>query len=263
MLSYHNDPAIKAAHVAQAQAHYDADMLVTGTYGKATEGGFKGCSVGCFAYEIAPERLDRHAVVAEAAGWPLWLVYLSDQLFEGLPAGEREKFHVDLRKAVPVGVDLDPVQYHIAIARHERSIARLAGNNEPYARQCIDALKGAIEWCRAEIAGTSSKELRSAAESAAESAVSAAKSAALTELAELAGLAARSAESAAWSAVSAADSTWLAAESAAWSALSTTWSAAWAAAESARCAEYQAERDALFSVLRSMQRTAAQEGSKQ
>lgn len=208
MLSYYNDPAIKAAHVAQAQAHYDADMLVTGTYGKETEGGFKGCSVGCFAHEIAPERPDRHAVVAEAAGWPIWLVHLSDQLFEGLPAGEREKFHVDLRKAVPVGVDLDPVQYHIAIARHERSIARLAGNDAPYAQQCVDALKGVIEWCRAEIAGTSSKELRSEAAQAARAAK-------------------------------------LAAESAEWSA-----------AKSARCAEYQAERDALFSVLRSMQRTS-------
>lgn len=170
---------------------------------------------------------DGDVVVAEAAGWPLWLVHLSDLLSDGLPAGEREQFHADLRQAVPAGVDLDPIKYRIAIARHERGIAHLAGNTAPYAKQCVDALKEVIEWCQAEISGTSSEELRSAAWEAAVSAAMAA---------------ARAAE---W----AAKSVWSAAESA-------SWSAEWSAEESAVHAEYQAERDALLSALRNMQRTS-------
>ena len=208
-----------------------------------------------------------NGIVAEAAGWPLWLVHLSDLLSEGLPAGEREQFHADLRQAVPAGVDLDPVQYHIAIARHERSIARLAGNTAPYAQQCIAALKGAIDWCRAEISGTSIEELRSAARSAARSAEESATAAAWSAE-ELAAWSA--AISALWSARSAArsadEST---AISALWSARSAGWSARWAARSADRSAmaawsaewsavhaEYRAERDALLSALRNMQRTS-------
>src|SRR5690606_1931968 len=123
-LSYHNDPAVKAAHIAQAERHVAADMLIVGTYGRTDDhNAFRGCSVGCFAHEIDPHSGDFHAVVATAAGWPEWLVYLSDALFEGLPAGERETFHVDLRRHVPVGVDLEPVLHRIAIARMDRLIA--------------------------------------------------------------------------------------------------------------------------------------------
>ena len=189
---------------------------------------------------------DGDVVVAEAAGWPLWLVHLSDLLSDGLPAGEREQFHADLRQAVPAGVDLDPIKYRIAIARHERGIAHLAGNTAPYAKQCVDALKEVIEWCQAEISGTSSEELRSAAWEAAVSAAMAAARAAEWAAAEwearLAMAAARAAE---W----AAKSVWSAAESA-------SWSAEWSAEESAVHAEYQAERDALLSALRNMQRTS-------
>src|SRR5699024_7324123 len=94
-LSYHNDPKLKEAHIAQAQHHMEADMLLAGTYGEDEGDKFRGCSVGCFAHEIDPSRVDYHAIVAEAAGWPEWLVRLSDTLFEGLPADERNSFHVE------------------------------------------------------------------------------------------------------------------------------------------------------------------------
>jgi len=98
MLSYHNDPEVKAKHVAMAKRHLEADMLIKGTYGQGTGKKFKACSVGCFAHEIAPKEGGFHGIVSEDAGWPLWLVYLNDRIFEGLPDDEAMQFH--LRTAV-------------------------------------------------------------------------------------------------------------------------------------------------------------------
>jgi len=280
VLSYHNDPAVKAFHVAQAKHHYEADMLLAGTYGNDVEynGAFRGCSVGCMAHDIDPESHDYHAVVAAHAGWPEWLVHLNDRLFEGLPNGERERFHVDLREAVPVGVDLELVRHHLAIRRMDRLIALQEGNSAKYGdandevidqvlsalivvRRCHEAKLGGnvCDWSAALSAALSAR--LSAAESArSESAESAAWSARpeAAEAAAAESARSESAESAAWSVWSARS-----ARSAVWSARSAAWSAAWSAdsaarsaAESARpaarSAAYKQEATDLIDILRSL-----------
>ena len=228
VLSYHNDPAVKAWHVEQAKKHLAADMLRAGTFGETYGGQFRGCSVGCFAHDIDPDAGEYHAIVAGKAGWPEWLVRLNDTLFEGLPEGEREAFHVELRERVPVGVDLEPVRHKIAIARIDRLLdaqRKALAANEGDARDAIAGVIDAMTTVRrcheAEIGGNA----------CAWSAWSAARSAAAS------------------AAESAAESAWLAAELAAWSAESAARSAAWSAASAARSAAYQAERDALYAAL--------------
>jgi len=123
ILSYHNDPKVKDFHVALAKKHLAQDQLVANTYGQFEWQKFKGCSVGCMAQDIkhdwsfAPESELPHTIVAESAGWPMWLVYLNDDIFEGLPEGEREVFHVKLREAIPVGIDLEPLFWKLASIR--------------------------------------------------------------------------------------------------------------------------------------------------
>ena len=121
--SYHSDPALKARAVEHAKRHRDQDMLLTGTYGKMN-GAFRGCSVGCDAYDITGTIVDApHAITAEYFGFPVWLEHLRDVLFENLPDTERKDFHVRLKDAVPVGVDLEPVRHMLAIRRMDRLIA--------------------------------------------------------------------------------------------------------------------------------------------
>lgn len=123
-LSYKADPALKAEHVAQAEHHAAADMLLSGTYGEISGSHFRGCSVGCFAHDIAPKAGGNlHLTVAEARGLPEWLVRLQDSMFEGLPDEERATFHVELARRIPVGVDLEPVKHWIAISRIDRMLA--------------------------------------------------------------------------------------------------------------------------------------------
>jgi hypothetical protein len=195
MLSYHNDPSLKERAVAAAKRHRDADMLVTGTYGHMN-GAFRGCSVGCDAYDITGRIIDDgyHAVTAAHFGFPEWLELLRDAIFEGLPNAERRDFHVQLKEAIPVGVDIEPVRHRLAIRR----MNRLIDAQDKALTQANDDIKPAIEkvmialhqvrrcheaeigkgHCGAEDWSAAWSAARSAARSAAWSAESAARSAA-------------------------------------------------------------------------------------
>lgn len=177
VLSFRGDAALKAIHVAQAERHAAADMLVAGTFGDADDSQFRGCSVGCFAHEIEPTTdANWHEVVAEARGLPAWLIRLQDSMFEGLPLTDRASFHVDLAKRIPVGADLEPVQHWIAIARIDRQVNALTALLEAkHAYGVHEAIEGVIaalgvgRRAHEAAAGGNTCEL-SAAESAARSA---------------------------------------------------------------------------------------------
>ena len=119
MRTYHNDPELKATHVALSILHAEGDRLRAGNYGDLTTG--IGCSVGCHAmdYGLSP---DDHAGLAERLGWPLWLVRLQDRLFKGLPPEDRGAWHMSLAASVPVGVDLGQA-YHRVMSRLLREVS--------------------------------------------------------------------------------------------------------------------------------------------
>lgn len=179
MLSYLNDPAVKAKYTARFADHRAADEVIQGTGFDNGRGCFVGCTLDDYNHSRFPVEL----------GWPEWLAHLADAIFEGVPKTEAAQFGTDLLEAVPIGVDLEPLRHRFALTVQQRNLARLAGNDEPYAVECRAAIEGVIAYLQAE----------DKAESAAESA-------------------ARSAWSAAWSAESAARSARSAARSAAWSA---------------------------------------------
>ena len=210
MLSFNNDPALKAAHVEQAEAHAAADMLQAGTYGQGDGASFRACSVGCFARDHGITG-NLHAGLAEKFALPEWLWRLRDSMFEGLPQEDRASFHVEFSKRTPVGVDLEPVRHWLAIARIDRMLETqrkaLEANHAHGVHEAIQQTIAALEVGRRAheaAAGGNSCELSAA-------------------------------RSAAWSAARPA------AESA--------WSAARSAAESAAESAWKAERDALFAAL--------------
>lgn len=174
MLSYHNDQSIKDRIVAQAKRHRDLDMLVQGTYDNGKED-FKACSVGCFAHELDPTRSDYHRIVAQDAGWPVWLVRMSDSLFESLPTyKDRVDFHVELREGVPVGIDLNSIQTRLVILCLEEEIKSLEFSSiEPYSILLKIVLQRVLDYCYAleedQLAGLSCTEETSTLRSCARS----------------------------------------------------------------------------------------------
>jgi len=159
MLSYQNDPALKATFQARFAEHRRLDHLTQGTDFDATTQ--HGCFIGCTMNEYS------HESFAKQIG-PQWLAHLADTIFEGLAPADAAQFGTDLLEAIPVGKDLDGVKWPLAIARHERQLARLVGNPEPYAVQGRAAIEGVIAFCRGMAEGTFTTE--SAAWSAARSA---------------------------------------------------------------------------------------------
>lgn len=142
MLSYKNDPHLKAKAVKRAKFHRDQDLLIAGTYGEFGGGNFRGCSVGCDAYDITGNvgNYGPHRVTADYYGLPLWLERLRDTLFEGLPAPDRYDFHLQYKEAIPVGVDLNHVHHQLAIRRLDRLIALLEGISTLDTRSEVAAL---------------------------------------------------------------------------------------------------------------------------
>ena len=105
MLSFNNDPKIKAEWVAKGHHHTKADMIKSGTYGEGAGDNFKGCTMGCYAERGA---LDKHQNVADCVDGSKRLNLCRDAIFEGLSRSNKNlgiAFHTQWIEAVPVGVD--------------------------------------------------------------------------------------------------------------------------------------------------------------
>ena len=233
MISFGGDSALKARLQANIERHLQTDTLVQGLTGQDD----KGCSVWCSAgyYD--------HARAAEEYLLPEWLWRLNDTLFEGMTASDALQFPAQLWAAIPVGIDLEPVQWRLAILRHERQLEALASNPEAYARQVEGALRLTIDYCHLAVRGQTDEAARAAAWLAARTAAESA-----------AGAAADSAAWSAWSAWSAARTAaealaWSSAEAAARSARSAAESVAGPAAWAAR-AYFEWEADTLLRLLK-------------
>ena len=194
MISYHNDKKLKTSIVKEMKLHQKQDRFIKGSYSKIN-GGFHGCAVGC-AIDSMNKVLkkeyayDNHVNFEEAIGVPEWLARLSDTLFEGLPSRENSQFAVDFLKAIPVGIDLEPIKWHFCsfiLSENIERVLKLKIDDElkekvvSAIRQCLAVHENAIKtggWD----------------ESAARSAESAAWSAARSAAGSAAGSAAWSAE---------------------------------------------------------------------
>lgn len=195
--------------LARAERHAKQDLLLAGTYGKMN-GSFKGCSVGCDAFEIIGQEkavqllkeesfgTGLHRVVADHDGTPEWLELLRDAIFEGLPKDKRAWWHVELARSLPVGIDLDPAKHMICITILKMSLENCDRWDNAYRDVCVAAIERIIA-CHSAPEKADWSAARSAARSAA-SAASAARSAAWSAASAASAESAARAASAAWSA---------------------------------------------------------------
>jgi len=123
MLSWHNNPALKAEVVERMREHRRQDTIIQGVYQRFAPDkaiGYRGCAIGCTLpvqpsikiaglFELATPWPGWHEMVEREYAIPLPLGYLIDSVFESLPQGEHAQFAVDVIEAIPVGKDLMPV----------------------------------------------------------------------------------------------------------------------------------------------------------
>ena len=183
MLAYHNDPALKAALLAEVRRHEEADRIIAGSYGNFSDGKeFRGCAVGCSLHSLGLVRghsLDTsdHMLFETEAGVPVILARLQDIIFEGLLPEDRREFPRRFWESINPGADLSTVGWKFLYWLLTQS--GLGAYDHPLVRK-------AVKECADVLAPLTNGELveNSAAESAARSAASAARSAAWRKMAD-------------------------------------------------------------------------------
>lgn len=182
MLSYHNDPAIKRKFQERFAAHRAVDAVFQRTNVRNVRGDLVACILGAYgptrpfdsSGPFDSDEFHDPARFPVELGWPEWLARLGESIFNKIPASEAPQFGADLLEAVPVGVELDPVRWKLAIWRNNRQLEMLISNPEPYVDTMWQAIRQVIRYCECQLDGTATDDMRKAAEFSAEAAIDAA-----------------------------------------------------------------------------------------
>ncbi|XXX81272.1 hypothetical protein WMF30_21160 [Sorangium sp. So ce134] len=135
---------MKEKHLARLEAHYALDHIVQG---KAIWTGEVGTAVGCTIES------DDYALYPTTLGLPEWFAWAEDAVFEGLPSKECAIFAIHVLQAIPVGANIEPVRWKLAIARHNAQMAMLQSNEAKYAAACRDAIQRVVKHCEQMLSG--------------------------------------------------------------------------------------------------------------
>lgn len=110
MLAFVDTPITPDQAVAAVQRHYDADAIVSGTYGEERNGKWVGCAVGCTLHDFGVEP-GNHAAAERLFGIPEVLMQLEDSIFEALPDLQKKEWPLRFIKAcaAKAGTDLSSV----------------------------------------------------------------------------------------------------------------------------------------------------------
>ena len=110
LVTYLNKPDLKLAFLGELAKHEAQDAFIKGTYGRMN-GYFKGCGIGCSLHSLnvmqgkdAMYQTGNHDRVPAELGWPLWLAYAEDNIFENLPDDLAKSWPRRLAEAIPVGI---------------------------------------------------------------------------------------------------------------------------------------------------------------
>ena len=112
MLSFHNDPAIKAKYLARAIAQRKAGGMTQDE--KCKKG--KGCVDECTVENHA------HCIYPSAIGLPEWLAYFEDVIFQQLSPEDDVLWPERFLAAIPVGVNLEKIRHVLSIKRLNKLI---------------------------------------------------------------------------------------------------------------------------------------------
>jgi len=191
MTTYNRIP--RAEFIAECEAHRAADRYMAEDYWR--DDLQRGCAVGCAVQTVnrrlslsPPINSNDHAGLAHALGWPVWLVYLQDVVFEKLPVDQRADWPVNLAIAVPENVDLEPVLSRINARILREIVLPIAGiatnvvsrvvdglethwaNDDPVAAKAAAKEKAVAAACSGEVKWAWVEEAAAAAASAADAA---------------------------------------------------------------------------------------------
>ena len=211
MKTFYGETELKQSLLKYTKEHQEADSYIRGEWlngVKSKNGSIKGCFYGCMTQS-------RENTLEKAScqyGLPLWYVYVTEKIYEGLPEDKWLSFPYEAIELLPVGIDMNKIRSEFN-RRLLTDQLRFFKGDKIYIdaiNKCIDLynvpfnqigkLAARLAAESAELAGFAAESAAESAESAAESAGFAAESAAELTADYAARLAAESVELAAKSA---------------------------------------------------------------
>jgi len=152
LVSFKNDPKLKEMLVDEIEVHRKADQIIQRTYGEGSNGDWKGCAVGCSIHSLNKKlgktyATNDHSVYEKELGIPEWLARLEDTIFEGLPIEEAKKWPTKFTKAVPVGVNLEPVKWKFCAFILKEGIERVLKLDikDDLKKKVVDSIQGVLK----------------------------------------------------------------------------------------------------------------------
>lgn len=117
LVTYLGDAKLKADFVAEIAKHEAADQIIAGTYKEWDGQVFRACAIGCSLHSLnilqgkseLCEGTALHERFEIELGWPIWLAYLEDDVFEHLPANLQKTWPRRIAEAIPVGAVADDI----------------------------------------------------------------------------------------------------------------------------------------------------------
>src|SRR6195256_1573688 len=223
LIAFHNDHQLKADVLAEVERHRLNDQIVKGAYGKGSNGGWKGCGVGCSLHSLnlirgTAFKTSDHSAYEKGFGSPRILARLEDGIFENLPAERVPLWPGQFLAAVPVGVDLSLIWPRFAVwmlidpqggvlqfakrAQSQLAIKNVAENFQRWAETGANPLKSS-DWRKLRVAAAAAADAYAAADAAYAAAYAAAAYAAYAAADDAAAAAAYAADAAAAAAAAA------------------------------------------------------------
>ncbi len=151
MLAYKNDTKLKTKFIKEIKWHQDQDKIIKGTYQEGSNGDFRGCAVGCSIHSLNRMKsknfaTNNHALYETELGIPEWLARLEDTIFEGLPTEEAKKWPLKFSKAIPVGVNLQPVKWKFSAYLMKENIDRVLSLDisDDLKEEVVKAIRGVL-----------------------------------------------------------------------------------------------------------------------
>jgi len=129
MLTFFNDPQLKAALLARLEGHRLADEIVQREYWDYS----KGCFIGCAIHGDDVLKFEREF------GLSVYVARLGEYFFEALPLEKAKTLPVEIIESVPVGVDSSvvwPRFWHWQVTDPKHGLLRL-----PLKSNIVDLLK--------------------------------------------------------------------------------------------------------------------------
>jgi len=143
MKTFHGEHQLKESLIAFTKKNMEHGLYQRGSW-LHKKIAYNDLQCGCFYGGMTQTEVNPLGRASEQYGLPLWYVYVTEKIYEGLPEGEWETFPLEAIEALGVGLDLDRARSRFHYLVLENQLRFTEGHPEVglAIRQCMSLFEG-------------------------------------------------------------------------------------------------------------------------